>query len=163
MSGIIGLSSNMKSGLVTAERRPSWNVSLSSNYSHTSPNIIQFANKTSSQLFSYPDSAFNTSSYRYTAPLSGMYMIYCQIIFQSIDNNTSMVDSFLIQKNGSNVGHSWRRAFFVEDHTGDGSYFTDSGSTTVEAVAGDYFDIKGQRTEEIHANHQYTMFTGHLI
>lgn len=161
MSGLIG-STGAKSGFI-GQGRPAWNVSVSSNYSHTSSNIVQFANKSSSQLFSNPDSAFDTSGYKYTAPLSGTYMLYCQIIFQSVDSGSSMVDSFLFLQNGTNVGHSWRRAFFVEDHTGDGQYFTDSGSTTVEAVAGDYFQIKGQRTEEIHANHQYTMFTGHLI
>ena len=52
-----------------------------------------------------------------------------------------MTDSFDFYVNNSQVAYSSRRAYYVNEYTGQGAYFTDHATMTIDLSVGDYVSV----------------------
>ena len=75
----------------------------------------------------------------------------------------AQTDSLRFQVNGNQLGYSERRAFYSLNVTGNGTYFTDFLTDTYQLNAGDYVQVIGRKSNQVHGNNQYTRWEGHLI
>jgi hypothetical protein len=151
-------------GVVTAPKLPAFRAARdTSDYSHTTGNPVQF-NTTGSTLHFDTGNDYSTTNYRFTAPVAGVYTFHCVLIWTGLSDGNSMIDSFRFRVNGSTLGgYSERRAVYKTDITGTAGYFVESATDTYKLSAGDYVEVIGQKSLTIHANHQYTRFTGYLV
>ena len=88
------------------------------------------------------DSAFDTSTYRFTVPSgkAGKYFIHASIYLYG-NNNDEKLKGFDIYKNGASVR---RTELFSQHSTGQGSGGNTSNSAVLDLSAGDYIEIYGK-------------------
>lgn len=149
-------------GYVTKPLQPAFRVARSSDYNHTASNAINF-NKVSGGFHFNRGGHYSTSTYRFTAPVDGVYTFHCIIIWRGITQGADMTDSLRFQINGNMAGYSERRAFYSLNVTGNGSFFTDFITDTYELNANDYVTVIGQKTAIVHGNQEYSRWEGHLV
>ena len=109
-------------------------------------------------------SGFDTSNYRYTAPVSGAYVFGMNV--RLVNNNGIRVARAMIRKNGSQM---WDLAFVGGSKSPNASDHPSlSGVTIINANANDYFDLQIS-SELSYAGHLYadpglrSNFWGYLL
>jgi len=99
-------------------------------------------------------SHFNTSTYRFTAPIAGRYVFTLHMYF---DNNTSNDGYPRFRVNGStNHGYCYMQG------NGDGDK-TSSITTMIQMAASDYIEIIYTGTLNYYGGAEETQFTGYLL
>lgn len=152
------------SGYVTMTQRPAFRVGRSANYSHTSGGLIQYDDLVGQQHYNQGNH-YSTSTYKFTAPVDGVYFFHSLVIWgPNVPSGTSMADSLKFMVNDGNVySYSARRAVYVANYTGTSGYFTDHITDQFLLSSGDTVGVRGQATQSVHGNDQYTYFIGHLV
>ena len=83
-------------------------------------------------------SGFDTSTYRYTAPIAGTYVFGMQL--RCANNNGVRVARAVLRKNG---GQQWDLAFIGGSYSGNPyDHPSMQGTTIINANANDYFDVQ---------------------
>ena len=177
-SGIIGVNTGMNTGILSGSssitpstanvtsRYPAFRVSITADYDHSAGSIIQMSKDTNSDNTTRLYNAggyYNTSTYKFKAPVTGLYSLYCQILFMSSSNPEDYSNCFFIMQNSNRISYAFRRARYVGDDTGTGGYYGDCTYNNTFMNAGDEAWIQCTMARRIHANLDYTYFTGHLI
>jgi hypothetical protein len=107
---------------------------------------------------------YNTSTGRFTAPVTGVYFITACIIYEQVPSGFSMSDCFYLYKNGGLVAYSFRRAIAVSGSTMEGIYYTDHANVIVQLAAGDYMTVRNNYASRyVHGNTNYSWFAGYLL
>jgi hypothetical protein len=120
------------SGRVNIPYQPSFSAGLSTNWSASSgTSTIPFAAATHNV-----GSCYNTSTYRFTAPVAGKYIFNCNL---GTTNNTSTIAYFgiLIYKNGNAFLNGWQSKALTSN-----SYVCDSKSLIMDLAINDYVEFK---------------------
>jgi hypothetical protein len=99
---------------------------------------------------------FNTSSYRFVAPVTGKYQF--NVIIYSF--NSDSVNAFNFYKNGSILQGSSNPYQIVGGQSGSVDE-TITGSMIADLSASDYMDIRAATASDYYANLSH--FSGHLI
>lgn len=151
-------------GTIRSDAVPAFRVGRSSNYSHTGGNYVQYDDLVGNQHYNQ-GGHYSTSTYLFTAPVHGVYFFHSLVIWgPSIPSGTSMADSLKFMINGANsYSYSARRANYVVNYTGTSGYFTDHITDQFLLNAGDTVGVRGQASQTVHGNDQYTYFIGHLV
>jgi len=138
------------SGRVTIPYQPSFHVRVNSGtYLTTSP--VPFSNS----VFDV-GSNFNTSTYRFTAPIAGKYYLVLNMYLRTL-NNQDAYPRYRI--NGSNVQYS----YFNNDNTGGRIDPTVSMNRIFNLSAGDYIDVSFNGAGAYYGGNEETNFYGWLI
>jgi hypothetical protein len=148
-------------GRVTMPYQPAFKAGRSApdvSYSTNQPIIF---NDTSGNHFNN-GGHYSTSTGKFTAPVAGIYFFYALVIYMSVSDGSNMADQFYFYKNGTRVSYSSRRAEYVAGTTGNGGYYTDWGTVSVELAVNDTLWVE-TNPGTIHSNTTYSYFTGHLI
>lgn len=140
------------SGRVTMPYQPFAHATLGSNVNTTTDSVIAFDTANVNR-----GNHFNTSNYRFTAPIAGDYLVLVGMRRNS--QNTNSYTRFTIRKNGSltAVGLKIQDPIYVASHT---SYTSASQDTILTLQANDYlevFDYSGTYNNQYAANECHFM------
>ena len=99
---------------------------------------------------------YNTSTYRFTAPIDGTYFVTMKFVSTTSGGATGPAQK--LYKNGSNVRE-------LSINYNDSNYNTSEGSIVVELDAGDYIEqrITNYNDATFNIDKSRCMFSGHLI
>ena len=100
---------------------------------------------------------FNTSSYRFVAPVAGKYQFSVHIY----SFNTDSVNAFRLYKNGSAITTASSGNYDFQGGQAGSVDETISGVINVDLTASDYVDIRATTGSDYFGS--YTHFGGHLI
>ena len=177
-SGIIGVNTGMKTGILSGSstihpsnspvtsRYPAFRVSITAEYDSSADTIVlcdKDSNSDGSTRLYNSGGYFSTSTHKFTAPVTGFYSFYCQILYTSSGNPEDYSNCFYIMVNNDRISYAFRRARNVTDTTGTGGYYGDCTYNNTFLSTGDQAWVKQVLPRELHNNVDYTYFTGHLI
>ena len=152
-------------GEVTMGRQPCFRATpatmdnLDINQYHT----LQFNDDSSTGRFDI-GSNFNTSTYTFTAPVTGKYMLCAAVLFQAVDGDGG--DYLGVRLETSN--HSmWSHLFTVSAFDSDPNYYPVQIANVYEMDAGDTayvrFYINSGTNNQVDINTGATTFSGYLL
>ena len=146
------------SGRITEPNRPAFSVSVNSDaWATVSDNgVIPFNDKTSGNNFDVGGD-FNTSSYRFVAPVAGKYLFS----FLTYSFNSDSVNSFDFNKNGSAFPTSSGGGYAMQGGQSGSVDETITGMIIADLSASDYVDVRGTSDSDYYGS--FTHFSGHLI
>jgi hypothetical protein len=139
------------SGRVTTPYQPAFRAGFSSTWAAPSGvNTIPF----SSEIFDI-SSNYNTSTYRFTAPVAGRYLFACTI-GSGGTSNTFTFFGILVYVNASQVVNGWQSKALTSS-----SYVADSKTILLNLAANDYVEMKLeiQNSQDITSG----SFSGYLV
>ena len=113
-------------------------------------NYYPFASLTTDDAFSI-GGHYDTSAYKFTCPVAGIYYFSCYVISQTSDVNTLLK----IRKNGSDFAQSYAVQLSTAWHT-------HNIAIHANAAVNDYFQIYIGGTMAGYGN-QWAAFSGHLV
>jgi len=150
------------SGYVTAPYQPAFFVGGgSSSITTTAGSVLQFNTASLDRT-----SSFNTSTYRFTAPVAGVYVFHAEIYTQ----NGGTYVSFCWRRNGTQLAigaPNWTTGDNMINYRGTMSSFgdfTQSSTTMLNLALNDYIDIAvrtGANSVYWYPNHSW--FMGYLL
>lgn len=150
-------------GRITSGTLPAFRAGNNGNYSHTSNNLVQF-NQVSGGQFYNQGGHYSGSTYKFTAPVDGLYSFTAIVLWFNLSNGINMNDSLRFLLNDTTeLGYGWRRAHYAAGYTGSQGYNSDFMCDQYLLSAGDTMGVRGKKTQDIHGNANYTYFTGHLV
>jgi len=152
-------------GAVTKPLQPAFRVTpatmdnLDINQYHT----LQFNDDSSTGRFDI-NADFNTSTYTFTAPVTGKYMLCAAILFQAVDGSSG--DYLGVRLETSN--HSmWSHLFTVSAFDSDPNYYPVQVANVYEMDSGDTayvrFYINSGTNNQVDINTGATTFSGYLL
>ena len=146
------------SGRITEPNRPSFSVSVNNDaWATVSDNtVVPFDDKTTGNNFDNGGN-FNTSSYRFVAPVAGKY----QFTFLTYSFNSDSVNSFDFNKNGSKLPTSGGGGYAMQGGQSGSVDETITGTVIADLSASDYVDIRGTGGSDYYGT--FTHFSGHLV
>jgi len=146
------------SGRITEPNRPAFQANVNSNAWATlsTGDIIPFNDVSTGNNFDVGGD-FNTSSYRFVAPVTGKY----QFLFNCYSFNSDSVNAFRLHKNGSALSTSGSGNYDFQGGQAGSVDETISGVINVDLTASDYVDIRASTGSDYFGS--YTHFGGHLI
>lgn len=106
---------------------------------------------------------FNTSNYRFYAPVAGRYLFTCQVRYDGSANTTGYIRTYFTIN-----GTSGNEVSFQNGHQilGPGSYSTNYTSGTISAILqlaeGDWVDVRGGHTAGTNLQGE-SQFSGYLL
>ena len=100
---------------------------------------------------------FNTSSYRFVAPIAGKYIF----TFLCYTFNSDSSNGFRIWKNGSAITTASSGNYDIQGGQSGSVDETISGTVILDLTASDYVDIRASTGSDYYGT--YTHFGGHLI
>ena len=139
------------SGRVTLPYQPMFSA-RSNGETHTATSVIPF-----SVTYFNIGSHFNTSTYRFTAPVAGTYNFFCNLLMDS-SNTVKNEEVIRFRVNQQNIGRSQWGAFPVAS-----LYFQGSASAMINLAAGDYVDVVSGFKIYTASTGAHTWFSGHLV
>jgi hypothetical protein len=155
-----GLSIN-SNNIVTTPDQPGFHASNNgtpsgSTFTSGENTILKFDNVNSNV-----GGGWNTSTYRYTAPITGRYMIYAQARF---DGLTSYARVY-VSVNGSNSGYwgTGLHAISTQSPPSGGTMFTGSVQGVLPLSAGDYIELKGGSNNSVGTHQGEGSFGAYLL
>ena len=152
------------SGRVTTPRQPRFFSYMNGRFPSGSGDISGGSIMVFDQTNQNVGNGFNTSNYRYTAPVAGTYVFGMNV--RLVNNNGIRVARAVIRKNGS---QQWGLAFVGGSKSPNASDHPSlNGVTIIAASANDYFDLEIS-SELSYAGHLYadpglrSNFWGYLL
>ena len=144
-------------GRVTQPKKPAFQASINTAgwYAISDTTIVPFSDTSNGNNFDVGGD-FNTSSYRFVAPVTGKYQF--SVIIYSF--NSDSVNAFNFYKNGSILQGSSNPYQLVGGQSGSVDE-TITGSMIADLSASDYMDIRAATASDYYANLSH--FSGHLI
>ena len=145
-------------GAVTMPSQPAFSVALGANVTNLSVGSwVDLA--MSSEIFDQ-GSDFNTSTYKFTAPVTGKYQLNVGIRFEEVDTATDYVYTAIETSNRA------YRFIFEPDFSSDPTYWSTARSVLADMDAGDVAYVRvmqnGGASQMDIANSQ-TKFSGYLV
>ena len=146
-------------GRVTQPKKPAFQASINSNAWGTvgSGAVVPFNDVSNNNCFD-TDGNFNTSTYRFVAPVAGKYLF--NVIIYSFNSDSD--NTFAFYKNGSLLVPSPSGQIQVLDGQTGSIDATITGSFNADLSASDYIDIRGVGTSSDYYG-VLSHFGGHLI
>ena len=150
-----------QAGAVTKPLQPSFRVLSAdmNNVTRNQYNTVTF----NSELFDI-GSNFNTSTYTFTAPVTGKYMLCAQILFQDLDGAGG--DYIGVRLETSNHGY-WDHLYTVSGLDSDINYYPVQIANVYDMDASDTayvrFYVNGGSGDQVDVNSGATVFSGILI
>ena len=153
------------SGYVTKQNHPSFRAGRgSSSQTVGSTGTIIFNTTAGGSGRHNNGNHYSTTTGKFTAPVSGVYTFFTHVIYQGMSDGDSMIDAFHIYVNNTQVSYSHKRSNYKAGYTGEGGYYTDTADFTGTLTAGDEVYVRhSQGTRTVHANTNYTTFSGFLV
>lgn len=150
------------SGRLTMPLQPSFRVGLNTSVSVSQAGVWQFNSATGNGKHNI-GSHYNTSTHRFTAPISGRYLFYSCVITQDTTDGV-IADLAILCVNGGLVGYNHKRGNYNTTTSSNG-YYADAVHAVVNLSAGDFVDVRNSsgRTLTQHGNVNYSIFEGYLI
>ena len=148
------------SGYVTMPSQPGFHVANS----NTGPATSNFSSGESSLLhFDYVvsnvGSGWNTSSKRYTAPVTGRYMIYAQVRFDGLTTYSRC----WVSTNGG-TGQWWNLGLHnISSASVSGSMWSHTITGVIPLAAGDYIELRGGSNNSVGSHQGEGSFGGFLV
>lgn len=154
-------------GRVTTPYQPTFKVGRTGNYTPGAGNAILF-NDTSGNYTNHHwnvGNHYSASTGRFTAPVTGTYLVQSLIIFgPSVPAGQRFDDVYDLVLNSSRVTYSFKRAEYVDGYTGNGGYYTDHASALVKMSAQEYIWCRmNYASIGIHGNTAYSWFSAYLL
>ena len=146
-------------GRVTQPKKPAFQATVNSDaWATLSDNgIVPFNDTTNNNSFDVGGD-FDTSNYRFVAPVAGKY----QFSFLCYTFNSDNVNAYDINKNGSALTSSSSGAYTIQGGQASGSVdATISGTVIADLNASDYIDVRATTGSDYYGT--FTHFSGHLI
>tara|TARA_R100001082_G_C4353706_1_gene155790 strand:- start:1011 stop:1526 length:516 start_codon:yes stop_codon:yes gene_type:complete len=147
------------SGRVSQPTKPSFQAcnSTGSWATLSTGDVVPFNDVSSGNCFDVGGD-FNTSSYRFVAPISGKYIF----TFLCYSFNSDSVNAFRWWKNGSAMLTTSGGNYDMQGGQTNGAQDeTISGTVIFDLSASDYVDVRSSTTSDYYGT--YTHFGGHLI
>ena len=145
------------SGRVTLPNNPAFVARRSGDYTHTASSFIQF-NATGGNRGNH----YSTSTYKFTAPVTGVYFFHCTVIVRAVANGTNLYDLLRFRINNAVIGYSNRRGIYNTTSMSHG-YFVDDIQDVYFLSANDTVGVSAEHGCSIHGNSLYTRFSGFLV
>ena len=156
-TGVTGLTID-SSGRILQPNKPAFQATVNSNSwaTLTEGGIIPFNDASSGNCFDVGGD-FNTSSYRFVAPITGKYIFaFLCYSFNSDSNN-----GFRIWKNGSAITTASGGNYDIQGGQSGSVDETISATVILDLTASDYVDIRASTGSDYYGT--YTHFGGHFI
>ena len=165
-SGTGGTTERMRidsDGAITMPSQPAFSAYMNVGQSNipTGYSVISFSAERFDQGGDY-----NTSTYEFTAPVSGKYLLSTTVSYNSLPLNAQW---FFVQIDTSNAVYSSSTSLDQYDATTDSSHATARGLTTLADMdAGDVarvrvYQFTGSVYTDLKTTAAYTFFSGHLV
>lgn len=154
-------------GKVTKPDQPTFKAGRTGNYIPGAGNAILF-NDTGGNYTNHHwnvGNHYSTSTGRFTAPVTGTYLVQSLIIFgPSLANGQKFDDIYDIMLNNNRVTYSFKRAEYVDGTTGNGGYYTDHANALVKMSANEYVWCEMNYSNiSVHGNTAYSWFSAYLL
>jgi hypothetical protein len=137
-------------GIVTQPYQPAFSVANGA--SSTGPGTVPLKN-----IVFDDGNNFNTSTYRFTAPVAGRYLFS---FYDNIMANSTAVTIFRFR-----VNNTYRGAFWYTNTKTVGSWYMVSFQQVIKLSAGDYVDVENASADspDYGSDYSWGNFSGHLI
>ena len=145
-------------GRVTMPYQPGFHVANSgtpatSNFGSGESSLLHF-----DYVVSNVGSGWNTSSKRYTAPVTGRYMIYAQVRFDSLTTYSRC----WVSTNGG-TGQWWNLGLHSISPSGTFNLWTHTITGAIPLTAGDYIELRGGSNNSVGYHEGEGSFGGFLV
>ena len=146
------------SGRIAQPTKPSFQVSNTTNGWGTlsSGDIVPFNDKSTGNNFDVGGD-FNTTTYRFVAPITGKYQF--NVFIYSFDSDS--VNAFRMHKNGSALYGVGTGAYDFQGGQSGSVDETIAGSIIIDLATSDYVDLRSSGGSDYYGNHSH--FSGHLV
>jgi hypothetical protein len=147
-------------GYVTTPNQPGFHASNNgtpsgSTFTSSENTILKFDNVNSNV-----GGGWNTSTYRYTAPITGRYMIYAQARF---DGLTSYARVYVSVNGTTGWWGTGLHAISTQSPPSGGTMFTGSVQGVLPLSAGDYIELKGGSNNSVGTHQGEGSFGAYLL